>query len=114
MARLRYSRPGVIGPTFVDLGPATGRTSHTRGAVTGGVLVVAHTPKPTVSQAARAKDTARKAEERRREKLAARPTTPCGRWIILARAACARRARHSGSCTTAERLARLAEARRAC
>jgi hypothetical protein len=40
MAALRISVPGQ--PTeLVDLGPGVGRTTHTRGKVYGGVLVVA-------------------------------------------------------------------------
>jgi hypothetical protein len=41
MSLLRFTRPGKpIEPSdFVDLGPDTGRTTHTRGMVKGGAIV---------------------------------------------------------------------------
>lgn len=107
MSALRVSIPGK--PTvLVDLGPDYGRASHARGSVHGGALVTAMPkPKPP-SEVKRAYERAAYAARR-----APRETKPCGRWIIRRRAECARTKGHNGSCTTAERLAKLAEARRA-
>lgn len=41
VSALRFSRPGIVGTILVDLGPAVGRTTHTRGAIYGGVMVAA-------------------------------------------------------------------------
>ena len=75
MAALRISVPGQ--PTeLVDLGPGVGRTTHTRGKVYGGVLVVAQTPSKPKSKVEDAKDARRAAALRwyyrnREERLAA-------------------------------------------
>jgi hypothetical protein len=41
MSLLRFTRPGkaIEASDFIDLGPETGRTTHTRGAIRGGAIV---------------------------------------------------------------------------
>jgi hypothetical protein len=115
VSALRIARPGHA-TELVDLGPACGRVSFTRGPVApiGGLLVVAPSERTAKAEQSRRY----RAQERiDRQDLSVEPEPKprplCGRWIILSRAACARAAKHAGSCTTAERLARLAERRRA-
>lgn len=115
MSALRIGRPGEP-VRLIDQGPACGRTLHTRGPVAplGGTLVVAQSDRDRHAMF-----------ERRRRQQGRIDATPlpvepepreraiCRRWIIVSRAECARQAKHAGSCTTAARLAKLAEQRRA-
>lgn len=104
MSFLRVVRQGQpIDPAlFVDLGPATGRITHSRGMARDyGTLVVAE------SERTRSKRLQREAMARQRslavEPEPARPVRkgpPCGKWMILARTECARKSRHNGSCAT--------------
>lgn len=98
MSVLRFSQPGE--PTLlVDLGPGIGRSQHTRGAITGGMLVVA--------ESERARHTRLQRESLARQRsLAVEPERPvrqvalCRKWMILPRTECARRSRHVGDCAT--------------
>jgi hypothetical protein len=64
MSLLRFTRPGKpIEPSdFVDLGPDTGRTTHTRGMVKGGAIV----------EVSKVNSDAQEARLRRRREAAAR------------------------------------------
>lgn len=109
MSALRVSRPGQ--PTeLIDLGPAVGRTLHTRGAITGGMLVVAQGIKrvPTEAEVAAARARGRRyyenhreevriAQNERREQMKPR----CGRWMPIIRESCGRRPGHKDSCRSA-------------
>jgi hypothetical protein len=61
MALLRISRPGKE-PDHIDLGPSTGRTTHTRGMVRGGAIVEV---KATTWKQARKDDAAARQESKR-------------------------------------------------
>lgn len=102
MSALRISRPGIPGTTLIDLGPSVARLTH---GGTGGSLVTGQKPRPLPVAATTPERRKQMAEYR------AKVAKPCGRWIILARAECARNRQHKGSCTTAERLRKQAEAR---
>jgi hypothetical protein len=111
MSALRISRPGIAGTTLIDLGPD--RPHRPKGSVPGGVLVVGGRMQRTVDQARAAAIVKHRDEVRARQEAAREAARPkCGRWIIVSRAECARKPKHAGSCTSAARLAKLAEMRR--
>jgi hypothetical protein len=122
---LRFSRPGIVGTTLVDLGPNVGRVQHTRGAITGGTIVVGGLRGRTVAQSEAAEKRANGAavssnaaaarryyernkelilERQRAARAAERP--PCRKWMIIARQECARSARHHGACSTRDSMER--------
>ena len=114
MSALRINAPGKP-VRFVDLGPDA--PHRPKGAVPGGVLVVAP-PRVKVPLSPVTLERQREAQKRyweahgeevrERRRNAAR----CARWIIIARGECGRTRGHRGSCTTSERMARLAADRR--
>lgn len=106
MSVQRISVPGQP-TTLIDLGPSVARRTFTRGMVYGGVMVVATPARKapqTPEQIARGREIERRYYERNRERLLQeqreRRAVPCGKWMILARVECARKARHAGSCAS--------------
>ena len=101
MSALRIGRPGH--PTvLIDLGPGVGRASHARGSIHGGALVVAAPPKkrePAVMTPKR-----RAQVEAAHAGYKARIARPCGKWMILKRAECARTKGHTSDCMSADTI----------
>lgn len=91
MSQIRICRPGhpVNPDDFIDLGPATGRVTHTRGSIYGGVLVTPlGQPKPTGKQLE-----AKRANERRWY-AAKKDRETCGFVMPTYGEPCARRKDH--------------------
>lgn len=88
MSALRIAVPGEP-IRHIDLGPAAGRIVHTRGAIYGGVMVVAHQPKPTEQQLEGKRAAERKWYAAKRAKVV------CGYVMPITGEACARRKDHS-------------------
>jgi hypothetical protein len=99
VSALRIARPGHA-TELVDLGPACGRVSFTRGPVApiGGMLVVVQSER-----------TAKAEQSRRYRAQAAKPT--CGKWMPIVKEPCGRRPGHRDSCRSAVVMADEAKRR---
>lgn len=87
---------------FVDLGPDS--PHKPTGSIPGGALVVAESARARDLRLQRAamamaREIAREASARAERELRASRRRSCGRWVILARAECGRKAGHGGPCS---------------
>lgn len=116
MSALRVSVPGQP-VRLIDLGPDAGRIRHTRGAVYGGVMVVAHQPKkPHVSteQLERDREAGRRYYATHREEVRARQNAArnrCGYLMPKLKETCGRRPGHRDDHKSLRGMQEVAERR---